>query len=190
MMKKKAICYTWTAPSASPGAVFCTVGWMSTTVVPLHDVRKRKREGSRMDPSRKDGFSHNTPQMFLIPNKQQIKPVLLCGVTVIVMCKLFSPYWLHPSLCEHWTLGSPYWGRGQKSWMPVWRRCCEIRISSPPGGKAELSGSEVRDAGVVTHTCQKVIYNWGGPPQTTYLCPLVMLQICRRHLQPGSARWQ
>lgn len=40
---------------------------LATTVVLLHNVRKRQREGSCMDPSRKDWFTHNTPQMFLIP---------------------------------------------------------------------------------------------------------------------------
>lgn len=40
---------------------------LATTVVLLHNVRKRKREGSCMGPSGKDWFSQNTPQMFLIP---------------------------------------------------------------------------------------------------------------------------
>lgn len=78
--------------------------------------------------------------------------------------------WPQLYVCEQRTLESPYWGRGKKGWRSC-PRCCEIH---PQVEKLSFQGSEVADTDVVTHTCQKVIYNWGGPRQTTYLCPPVM----------------
>lgn len=102
---------------------------------------------------------------------------------------ILSLYFL--CLCDQ---GSGHWSvltgrQSKKSWMPVCRRCCEIR-SSAPVGKAELS--EVRGQrhwSGHTHLSEGYLQP-GMPPQTTYICSPTIVWVCRRHLQSSSTRWQ